>query len=186
MGIFETWGCADGSVLAVAEGGVWQLGGRHTPTGGALQDYRLQELPVSSVVRGAVNTTFGQERTGSNLRSERSPHNQIMAVDWRAAQSGRCMKNLPAEENPHETRALARFAAVQAVEQARQAGLPLVHAIQQAAQQAWDGRIYAAATIEEWVYKYRRCKFGALQNRPRNDRGQHRTLEPTGPRGSDR
>lgn len=133
---------------------------------------------MSSAVRGAINTTFGKERTGSNLRSGRSPHNQIMAVDWGAAQTGRCMKNPPAEENPHETRALARFAAVQAVEQARQAGLPLVHAIQQAAQQAWDGRIYAAATIEEWVYKYRRSKFGALQNRPRSDRGQNRTLEP--------
>ena len=104
---------------------------------------------MSSAVRGAINTTFGQERTGSNLRSGRSPHNQIMAVGERAAQTGRCMKNPPAEENPHETRALARFAAVQAVEQARQAGLPLVHAIQQAAQQAWDGRIYAAATTQQ-------------------------------------
>jgi transposase InsO family protein len=88
------------------------------------------------------------------------------------------MKNPPSDENPHETRALARFAAVQAVEQARQAGLPLVQAIQQAAQQAWDGRLYAAATIEEWVYKYRRNKFSALQNHPRSDRGKSRTLEP--------
>lgn len=88
------------------------------------------------------------------------------------------MKNHPAEENPHETRALARFAAVQAVEQARQAGLPLVQAIAQAAQQLWDGRLYTAATIEEWVYKYRRGKFGALQNQPRSDRGKPRTLEP--------
>ena len=88
------------------------------------------------------------------------------------------MKHPPSDENPHETRALARFAAVQAVEQARQAGLPLVQAIEQAAQQPWDGRIYAASTIEEWVYKYRRSKFGALQNHPRSDRGKPRTLEP--------
>ncbi len=88
------------------------------------------------------------------------------------------MNNPPSAENPHETRALARFAAVQAVEQARQSGLPLVQALQHAAQQAWDGRIYSASTIEEWVYKYRRSKFGALQNRPRSDRGKNRTVEP--------
>jgi hypothetical protein len=88
------------------------------------------------------------------------------------------MNNHPSDENPHETRALARFAAVQAVEQARQAGLPLVQALQQAAQQPWDGRLYSASTIEEWVYKYRRHKFGALQNRPRSDRGKNRTVEP--------
>jgi transposase len=51
-------------------------------------------------------------------------------------------------------------------------------AIAQAAQQLWDGRLYTAATIEEWVYKYRRGKFGALQNHPRSDRGKPRTLEP--------
>lgn len=45
---------------------------------------------MSSAVRGAINTTFGQERTGSNIRSGRFPHNQIMAVDWGAAQTGRC------------------------------------------------------------------------------------------------
>src|SRR5665213_897070 len=48
------------SVLAVAERGVWQRDGRHTPTGGALQDYDLQELLVSSAVGGAMDTTFGQ------------------------------------------------------------------------------------------------------------------------------
>jgi transposase InsO family protein len=88
------------------------------------------------------------------------------------------MKNPLPDENPHETRALARFAAVQAVEQARQAGVPLVQAVEQTAQQLWDGRRYAAATIEEWVYKYRRSKFSALQTQPRSDRGKPRTLEP--------
>jgi hypothetical protein len=29
-----------------------------------------------------VNTTFGQERTGWNIRMGRSPHNQNMAVDF--------------------------------------------------------------------------------------------------------
>jgi hypothetical protein len=44
---------------------------------------------VSSAVGGAVNTTFGQERTGWNIRSGRPPHNQIMAVAGEGAQTGR-------------------------------------------------------------------------------------------------
>jgi putative transposase len=87
-------------------------------------------------------------------------------------------KNASAEENPREARALARFAAVQLVLQARQNGLPFVRALEQAAQQPWDGRLFSARTIEEWYYRYSEGKFAALQGRPRSDRGVHRTLDP--------
>jgi transposase InsO family protein len=84
-----------------------------------------------------------------------------------------------ADADPRESRALARFAAVQVVVQGVQHGLPMIQAAQQAAQQPWDGRFFSAATIEEWYYDYRRGKFAALQGRPRSDRGQPRTLDPS-------
>jgi transposase len=82
------------------------------------------------------------------------------------------------DDNPRETRALARFAAVQAVVQARQNGLSLVQALQASAQQSWDGRFFSAATIEEWFYRYRRGKFAALQNQPRSDKGRNKAMDP--------
>jgi transposase InsO family protein len=85
---------------------------------------------------------------------------------------------LSADENPDEARALARFAAVQAVVQACQNGSSLTQALHHAAQQAWDGRFFSPATIEDWVYRYRHGQFNALQNRPRRDRGEHRALDP--------
>ena len=88
------------------------------------------------------------------------------------------MKTLTSAEDPDEARALARFAAVQAVVQAVQNGQSLAHACQQAALQAWDGRLFAAATIEDWHYGYKRGKFAALQNRPRSDKGKPKTLDP--------
>jgi len=89
------------------------------------------------------------------------------------------MKTLPlADENTDEARALARFAAVQAVIQAVQNGNSLGSACQQAALQAWDGRLFAAATIEDWYYGYKHSKFAALQNQRRSDKGQHKALDP--------
>ena len=89
------------------------------------------------------------------------------------------MKTLPlADENADEARALARFAAVQAVIQAVQNGNSLVSACQQAALQAWDGRLFASATIEDWYYGYKHNKFAALQNRRRSDKGQNKALDP--------
>ena len=41
--------------VAVSEGGVWQLGGCHTPTGDAVQDYPLRSLPVPSTGRSGIN-----------------------------------------------------------------------------------------------------------------------------------
>lgn len=91
------------------------------------------------------------------------------------------MKNfLSAAEDPRENRALGRFAAVQAVMQGVQNGLSMVQAVQQAAQQPWDGRYFAAATIEDWYYDYRRGKFAALQDQPRSDRGKHKVVDPAG------
>jgi len=89
------------------------------------------------------------------------------------------MKTLPlADENTDEARALARFAAVQAVIQAVQNGNSLGSACQQAALQAWDGRLFAAATIEDWYYGYKHNKFAALQNQRRSDKGQNKALDP--------
>jgi putative transposase len=88
------------------------------------------------------------------------------------------MKTSPSDENPREARALARFAAVQTVAQALQAGQSLVQALQNAAQQSWDGRQFTASTIEDWFYRYRRGKFAALQGQRRSDRGQPRAIDP--------
>jgi putative transposase len=82
------------------------------------------------------------------------------------------------QENDREARALARYAAVQVVIQARQAGQTLFAAIEHARAQAWGGRLYGASTIEEWYYAYEKGQFGALKGRPRRDRGQSRLLEP--------
>lgn len=89
------------------------------------------------------------------------------------------MKNFPsAAENPRDNRALGRFAAVQMVVQGVQQGLSMAHAAQQAALQPWDGRYFAAPTIEDWYYAYRKGQFAALQDQARSDRGKHRTLDP--------
>jgi len=84
----------------------------------------------------------------------------------------------PADEDPRQRRALARFAAVQMVLQARQRGIPLYRALQQAAEQAWEGRFYAPDTLEDWVYRFRRGNFPALHDQSRRDKGQVRSLDP--------
>jgi len=84
----------------------------------------------------------------------------------------------PDPEDPRERRALARFAAVQAVLQARQRGLSLSRALHEAAQQAWDGRFFSADTLENWLYRFEHGQFAALHDQPRGDRGQQRALDP--------
>lgn len=84
----------------------------------------------------------------------------------------------PADDDPQERRALARFAAVQAVLQARQRGLSLARALHEAAQQPWDGRFYSPDTLEEWFYRFQHGHFDALRPKPRSDRGQKRALDP--------
>ncbi len=84
----------------------------------------------------------------------------------------------PDDDDPRQRRALARFAAVQLVRQARQRGLALARALQEAAQQPWDGRFYSPETIEAWVYRFDHGQFAALHDQPRRDRGQTRALDP--------
>lgn len=84
----------------------------------------------------------------------------------------------PADDDPQERRALARFAAVQAVLQARQRGLSLTRALLEASQQPWDGRFYSPDTLENWLYRFQHGQFAALRDQPRCDRGQKRSLDP--------
>ena len=84
----------------------------------------------------------------------------------------------PADDDPRERRALARFAAVQAVLQARQRGLSLSRALHETAQQPWDGRYFSAETLENWLYRFEHGHFAALHDQPRSDQGQKRALDP--------
>jgi transposase InsO family protein len=84
----------------------------------------------------------------------------------------------PAPDDPRERRALARFAAVQAVLQARQRGLSLTKALHETAQQPWDGRFFSAETLETWLYRFNHGHFAALHDQPRQDHGQPRALDP--------
>jgi transposase InsO family protein len=85
----------------------------------------------------------------------------------------------PADPDPRQNQALARYAAVQAVRQARQNGLSFTQALHHVAQQSWDGRYYAPATLEAWCYRYRDGQFAALHTKPRADKGTHKALDPT-------
>jgi putative transposase len=87
-------------------------------------------------------------------------------------------KSIAPDEDPKDARDLARFAAVQTVMQARQSGQTLAQAIQNAAHQAWDGRSFAASTIEDWYYQYNKGRFAALQHKRRSDRGTNKALDP--------
>ncbi len=107
------------------------------------------------------------------------PHNLNLAKPGTRVEIVAAMKKFTsADESSREARALARFAAVQWVVQARQSGVPFCRALEQAAQQPWDGRLFSARTIEEWYYRYHEGRFAALQNRRRCDQGRHRTLDP--------
>jgi putative transposase len=83
-----------------------------------------------------------------------------------------------ADDDPRQRRALARFAAVQMVLQARQREIPLYRALQQAAQQPWDARFYSADTIEDWLYRFQHGHFAALYDQVRSDKGHQRALDP--------
>lgn len=84
----------------------------------------------------------------------------------------------PSDESPRQRRALARFPAVQMVRQARQRGLALFRALQEAAQQPWEGRFYSPETTEAWVYRFDHGQFAALYDQPRRDQGHLRALDP--------
>lgn len=81
-------------------------------------------------------------------------------------------------EDPRLDKALARFAAVQLIQQSIQSGSSLGAALQNAAQQPWGTRYYTASTIETWWYRHRHEGFAALQSQPRSDKGKKRALDP--------
>lgn len=75
-----------------------------------------------------------------------------------------------------QTLALARYAAVSWVQTQQTHGCSLHQALYQASQQLWEGRRFAFATLERYLYRYRREGFGSLQSRPRADRGQFKAI----------
>ena len=79
------------------------------------------------------------------------------------------------EKEPTE-RALARYGAVSWIEQAVESGMLLQEALRRASERMWGERYYAASTLEEWYYKYRRSGFAALCRATRKDQGRLRAL----------
>ena len=75
-----------------------------------------------------------------------------------------------------EAGALARFAAISWMETAQKGGLSLAAAVQSASQQSWNGRSFAASTLERFFYRYRAGGFGALHHKSRSDAGQIKAL----------
>jgi transposase InsO family protein len=78
--------------------------------------------------------------------------------------------------------ALTRFRALNFVEDQLRHGRLLAQALRQAALLPWpneNGAFYAARTIEDWWYAYKKGGFGALVSAPRADQGTHRRLDPT-------
>lgn len=113
------------------------------------------------------------------MRSIWIPHNDVLFNIGPGSKLRRMNQTTASpDEDPRQKRALARFAAVQLVLQARQRGIPLYRALQQAAEQAWEGRFYSADTIEYWVYRFQRGNFPALHDQQRRDKGQVRSLDP--------
>lgn len=107
------------------------------------------------------------------------PHNDVLCnIVTGSRLPGMSINTASADEDPRQRRALARYAAVQMVLQANQRGIPLYRALQEAAQQAWEGRLYSPGTIENWVYRFQHGNFHALQERPRRDKGRVRSLDP--------
>src|SRR2546426_5421830 len=106
------------------------------------------------------------------------PHNVVICVvEGRSKMQRMNTTTPPADDDLRQRRALARFAAVQMVLQARQRGLPLYRALQEAAQQPWEGRFYAPDTLEDWVYRFQHGNFPALYDQRRRDKGTHRALD---------
>ena len=75
-----------------------------------------------------------------------------------------------------ELAALARYAAISWMETERVGGLSLAEVIQNAAQQHWNGRSFAASTLERYYYRYRAGGFASLHSKTRSDAGQLKAL----------
>lgn len=114
-----------------------------------------------------------------NMAQAGIPHNPTIGIGGGGLHAALMNKNTPPpDDDSRQRRALARFAAVQMVLQARQRGMPLYRALHEAAQQPWDGRLYAPDTIEDWVYRFQHGNFPALYDQLRNDKGTTRALDP--------
>jgi len=84
------------------------------------------------------------------------------------------------QNSPNQIQALTRFRALNFVEDQQRPGSFLADALRQAARQPWpdeNGDYYAARTIEDWWYAYKKGGFNALVPAPRSDQGTHRVLD---------
>ena len=84
------------------------------------------------------------------------------------------------QNTPHQNHALTRFRALNFVEDRQRDGSALAQALRQASQQPWpdeNGDYYAARTIEDWWYAYKKGGFDALVPTPRCDQGTLRVLD---------
>jgi len=86
------------------------------------------------------------------------------------------------QNTPKQTQALTRFRALNFIEDLQRSGRPLAAALREAARRPWpdeNGDYYAARTLEDWWYAYKKGGFDALVPAPRSDQGTSRVLEAT-------
>jgi putative transposase len=79
----------------------------------------------------------------------------------------------------HQTAALTRFRALNFVEDLQRSGGSLADALRQASLQPWpdeNGDYYAARTLQDWWYAYKKGGFEALVPAARSDQGKSRVL----------
>ena len=79
------------------------------------------------------------------------------------------------QNTPQQIQALTRFRALNFIEDLQRAGRLLADALRQASLQPWpdeNGDYYAARTLEDWWYAYKKGGFNALVSAPRSDQGQ--------------
>jgi putative transposase len=86
------------------------------------------------------------------------------------------------QTTPNQTQALIRFRALNFVEDLMRGGGLLAEALRQASRHPWpdeNGDYYAARTLEDWWYAYKKGGFDALVSAPRSDQGTSRVLDET-------
>lgn len=79
-----------------------------------------------------------------------------------------------------QTHALIRFRALNFIEDHQRSGGVLAEALRQASLRPWpdeNGDYYAARTLEDWWYAYKKGGFDALMSAPRSDRGSSRAMD---------
>ena len=84
------------------------------------------------------------------------------------------------QNSPQQTAALTRFRALNFVEDLQRHGCVLAEALRQASRQPWpdeNGDYYAARTLEDWWYAYKKGGFAALVPATRSDQGKSRVLD---------